>query len=68
MSILVFNHLDGEEKAGYSLLFFSSWCLVIVVCLFLMVPRVCMQFFVIVVFPDHNHLGPTVFFYKSVSL
>ena len=22
MSILVFNHLDGEEKAGYSFLFF----------------------------------------------
>ena len=32
----------------------SSWCLVIVVWLFLAVPWVCMQF-VIVVFPDHTH-------------
>ena len=36
------------------LLFMSSWCLVIVVWLFLTVPRVCVQF-VIVVFPDHTH-------------
>ena len=33
----------------------SSWCLVIVVWLFLVVPVVCLQF-VIVVFPDHTHL------------
>ena len=33
----------------------SSWCHVIVVWLFLTVPRVCLQF-VIVVFPDHTHL------------
>ena len=33
----------------------SSWCLVIVVWLFLTVPRVCLHF-VIVVFPDHTHL------------
>ena len=32
----------------------SSWCLVIVVWLFLAVPWVCLQF-VIVVFPDHTH-------------
>ena len=32
----------------------SSWCLVIVLSLFLAMPRVCLQF-VIVVFPDHNH-------------
>ena len=32
----------------------SSWCLVIVVWLFLAVPLVCLQF-VIVVFPDHTH-------------
>ena len=32
----------------------SSWCLVIVVWLFLAVPRLCLQF-VIVVFPDHTH-------------
>ena len=33
----------------------SSWCLVMVVWLFLTVPWVCQQF-VIVVFPDHTHL------------
>ena len=33
----------------------SSWCLVIVVWLFLAMPWVCLQF-VIVVFPDHTHL------------
>ena len=33
----------------------SSWCLVIVVWLFLAAPWVCLQF-VIVVFPDHTHL------------
>ena len=33
----------------------SSWRLVIVVWLFLMMPRVCLQL-VIVVFPDHTHL------------
>ena len=32
----------------------SSWCLLIVVLLFLAVPRVCLQF-VILVFPDHTH-------------
>ena len=38
-----------------ALLSFPSWCLVIVVWLFLAVPWVCLQF-VIVVFPDNNHL------------
>ena len=33
----------------------SSWCLVIVVWLFLVVPWVCLQF-VILVFHDHTHL------------
>ena len=37
-----------------ALLILSSWCLVIVVWLFLAVPWVCLQF-VIVVFPDHTH-------------
>ena len=37
------------------LLSLSSWCLVIVLGLFLAVPWVCLQF-VIVVFPDHTHL------------
>ena len=38
-----------------ALLSLSSWCLMIVVWLFLRVPWVCLQF-VIVVFPDHTHL------------
>ena len=38
-----------------ALLNLSSWCLVMVVWLFLAVPRGCLQF-VIVVFPDHAHL------------
>ena len=37
-----------------ALLGLFSWCLVIVVWLFLAVPWVCLQF-VIVVFPDHTH-------------
>ena len=38
-----------------ALLSLSSWCLVIIVWLFLAVPWVCLQF-VIVVFHDHTHL------------
>ena len=38
-----------------ALLSLSSWCLVIVVWLFLAVTWGCLQF-VIVVFPDHTHL------------
>ena len=38
-----------------ALLNLSSWCLVVVERLFLVVPRGCMQF-VTVVFPDHTHL------------
>ena len=38
-----------------ALLNLSSWCLVMVVQLFLAVPQGCLQF-VIVVFPDHTHL------------
>ena len=38
-----------------ALLSLSSWCLVIVVWLFLAVPWVCLQF-VNVVFPDHTNL------------
>ena len=37
-----------------ALLCLSSWCLLIVVSLFLTMPRVCLQF-VSVVFPDHTH-------------
>ena len=38
-----------------ALLNLSSWCLVMVERLFLVVPRGCLLF-VIVVFPDHTHL------------
>ena len=38
-----------------ALLSLSSWCLLMVVWLFLTVPWVCLPF-VIVVFPDHTHL------------
>ena len=38
-----------------ALLSLSSWCLVMVERLFLVVPQVCLRF-VIVVFPDHTHL------------
>ena len=41
------------KRESVALLSLSSWCLVIVVWLFLAVP--CLQF-VIVVFPDHTHL------------
>ena len=37
-----------------ALISLSSWCLVIIVRLFLAVPWVCLQF-VIVVFPDYTH-------------
>ena len=55
MSFLFCNHLDGKERELVALLSLSSWCLVVVVWLFLTVPWVCLQF-VIVVFPDHTHL------------
>ena len=42
------------KKELVALLGLSSWCLVIVVWLFLTVPWVCLQF-VIVVFPDQTH-------------
>ena len=43
------------EREQVALLGLSSWCLVVVVWLFLAVPWVCLQF-VIVVFPHHTHL------------
>ena len=48
-------YLDGEERELVALLSLSSWRLVIVVWLLLVVSRVCLHF-VIVVFPDHTHL------------
>ena len=46
--------LMGKRELA-ALLSMSSWCLVIVVWLFLAVLWVCLQF-VVVVFPDHTHL------------
>ena len=53
VSILVL-HLDGEERELLALLCLSAWSRVIVVWLFLTMPRVCLQF-EIVVFPDQTH-------------
>ena len=50
-----------------ALLFLPSWCLVIVVWLFLMVSWVCLQF-VIVVCPDHTHYVRFVFNSASDSM
>ena len=55
--------LIGKRKLVY-LLSLPSWCLMIVVCLFLAVSWVCLQF-VIVVFPDHTHL---LFFHLFIYL
>ena len=38
-----------------ALIILSSWCLVMVELVFLVVPLSCLRF-VIVVFPDHTHL------------
>ena len=46
--------LIGKRKL-VALLSLSSWCVAIAVWLFLVVPRIGLQF-VIVVFPDHSHL------------
>ena len=43
------------KREPVALLCLSSWCLVMVVWIFLTVPWVCLGF-VIVVFPDHTHL------------
>ena len=52
-SSFVINSMGNREPVA--LLCLSPWCLVIVVRLYLMMPRVCLQF-VIVIFPDHTHL------------
>ena len=45
--------LIGKREL-FALLCLSFWCALIVVWLFLAMPRVCLQF-VIVVIPDHTH-------------
>ena len=52
--------LVGGGGGLVALLGLSSWCLVVAGRLFLVVPRGC-QRFVIVVFPDHTHLLFLVF-------
>ena len=44
-----------EKRELFALHGLFSWCLVMVVWLFLAVPWFCLQF-VIAVFPDHTHL------------
>ena len=46
-----------------ALLYLSSWCLVMVERLFLVVPRGCLRL-VILVFPDHTHYFVGQFFKK----
>ena len=50
-----FAIISMGKRELVALLCLSSWCLVIVMWLFLTMPWVCLQF-VIVVFPDHSHL------------
>ena len=61
MSILVLQSiLMGKEKM-VALLSLSSWCLVIVVWLFLAVPWICLQF---VVYPDHTYYFPIIILFQ----
>ena len=50
-----FSSILMGKRELVALLSLSSWCLVIVMWLFLVVPLVNLQF-VIVVFPDHTHI------------
>ena len=52
---LKYQHDLDLKRELVALLGLSSWCLVMVVWLFLAVPWVCLRF-VIVVFSDHTHL------------
>ena len=49
-----FAIISMGNREHVALLCLSSWCLEIFVRLFLTMPRVCLQF-VIVVYPDHTH-------------
>ena len=53
--LLVLQSILMGKRELVALFCLSSWCLVIVVWLFLTAPWVCLHF-VIVVFPDHTHL------------
>ena len=54
-SSIIIILVGKRERELVALLNLSSWCLVLVEQLFLLVPR-CFLRFVIVVFPDHTHL------------
>ena len=53
MAFFVIISMGKRELVAFLCL--SSWCIEIAVWLFLTMPRVCLQF-VIVVFPDHTHV------------
>ena len=61
-----FAIISMGKRELVALLCLSSWCLVIVVWLFLMMPQVCLQF-VIVVVPDHTHYFRTYMSYKYMG-
>ena len=61
-SSIAINLMGKRELVA--LLNLSSWCLVMVERLFLVVPRGCLRF-VIVVFPDHIHL---LFFFQLCKI
>ena len=54
------------KRGLVALLCLSSWCLVMVVLLFLAMPWVCLQF-VIVVFPDHTHFRFSVVCFQLIE-
>ena len=56
MSILVLQSPSWGRGELVALIGLSSWCLMIVMWLFLAVPWVCLRFVSGVVFPDHAHL------------
>ena len=53
------------KRELFALLSLSSWCLVVVVWLFLAVPWVCLHI-VIMIFPDHTHY--LLFFLNTFSI
>ena len=54
LNVLFKSRYRSDVEMCINLLNLSSWCLVRVERLFLVVPQGCLQF-VIVVFPDHTH-------------
>ena len=70
-SVLLYVHSSFEiilmgKKELVALLCLSSWCLVIIAWLFLVMPRVCLQF-VIVVFPDHTLYFSLLVFVEKIA-